>query len=139
MTNIHVSCNLWILRCLSQLNTFNDFMNALPLRERQCVLFQQDGCHSQLNVREYIGHMFNGTLMDKYSDIFWPAKCPDLNFLDYFLWCYWKQKFTGVLRFKILIIWRGWFWKLARKFHQLWHYGKICWGIGGMSESQFAW
>lgn len=75
-------------------NQINDFMDELPLQERQCIWFQQDGatCHSTLNVREYLEHVFNGKVMHRYSDIFWPARSPDLTPLDYFLWGYLKQK-----------------------------------------------
>lgn len=40
------------------------FMDQLPLQERQYDVVQQDNasCHSQLNVIEYIEHMFNGLL-----------------------------------------------------------------------------
>lgn len=71
----------------------NDFMDELPLQERQCIYFQQDGatCHSTLNVREYLEHMFHGKVIHRYSDLFWPARSPDLTPLDYFLWGYLKQ------------------------------------------------
>lgn len=58
----------------------NDFMDELPLQERQFVYFQQDGapCHSTLNVREYLENLSNEKL---FTDI-----------LDYFLWGYLKRK-----------------------------------------------
>lgn len=75
-------------RCLQFLqNRINEFMDKLPLQECQYVWFQQNdpSCRNQLNLREYIRHIFNGIVIYRYSDIFKPARYPDLTPLEYFL------------------------------------------------------
>lgn len=71
-----------------------DFLDELPIQERQQVWYQQDGapCHSTLAVRQYLEDLFNGRVIHRHSNIFWPPRSPDLTPLDFFLWGYLKQK-----------------------------------------------
>lgn len=72
----------------------SDFIDNLPIIERQCIWYQHDGapCHSTRNVREYLLQTFNGRVIGRFVEFAWPARSPDLNPLDFFLWGYLKQK-----------------------------------------------
>lgn len=69
-------------------------MHELPLQERMKIWFQQDGAaiHSTVNVRVLLEKMFNGKVIHRYSDIFWPPRSADLTPLDFFLWGHLKQQ-----------------------------------------------
>lgn len=71
-----------------------NFLHELPIRERLQIWYQQDGapCHSTRDVRQYLQNLFNGRVIDRYSELCWPARSPDLTPLDYFLWGYLKDK-----------------------------------------------
>lgn len=70
-----------------------NFIHGLHIPDRLRIWYQQDGapCHSTRNVRQYLNTLFNGKVIDRCSDFFWPARSPDLSPLDYFLWGYLKQ------------------------------------------------
>lgn len=60
----------------------------------QQLWFQQDGAppHFAANVREYLNTQFPGRWIGRRGAIDWPARSPDLNPLDFFLWGYLKSK-----------------------------------------------
>lgn len=87
--------NLNSQRYLDFLNTYLfNFIHEFPISDRLQIWYQQDGapCHSTRNVRQYLNFLFNGKIIDRYSDLFWPARSPDLSPLDFFLWGYLKEK-----------------------------------------------
>lgn len=56
--------------------------------------FQQDGAapHYGRNVRQYLNVVFADRWIGRRGFIEWPARSPDLNPLDYFLWGYLKDR-----------------------------------------------
>lgn len=58
------------------------------------VWFQQDGAtaHTSRRSMEVLREMFPGHVISLRGDIGWPARSPDLNPCDYFLWGYLKSK-----------------------------------------------
>ena len=56
------------------------------------AIYQQDGASEekcQRNTREvraYLKDMFEGRLISRYDHFYWPARSPDLNPCDYYLW-----------------------------------------------------
>lgn len=71
-----------------------EFLEDIPLAERQNIVFQQDGAgpHNARIVTDYLNQRFPGRWMGRYGPIRWPARSPDLNPLDFFLWGYCKEK-----------------------------------------------
>lgn len=63
------------------------------LPDRQ-LFFQQDGAppHYAAPVRAFLDEVFHGRWIGRRGPIEWPARSPDLNPLDYFLWGYLKSK-----------------------------------------------
>jgi len=70
-----------------------DFLEEVPLFERNKFFFQQDdaGPHNARIVTNYLDEKFPGRWMGRYGPIRWPARSPDLNPLDFFLWGYCKE------------------------------------------------
>lgn len=70
-----------------------DFLEEVPLLERNKIVFQQDGAgpHNARVVTNYLNEQFPGRWMGRYGPIRWPARSPDLNPLDFFLWGYCKE------------------------------------------------
>jgi hypothetical protein len=70
-----------------------DFLEEIPLAERNRIIFQQDGAgpHNARVVTDYLNEQFPGRWMGRYGPIPWPARSPDLNPLDFFLWGYCKE------------------------------------------------
>ncbi|KAL6417052.1 hypothetical protein ACFW04_013025 [Cataglyphis niger] len=70
-----------------------DFLEDVPLFERNKIVFQQDGAgpHNARIVTNYLNEHFPGRWMGRYGPIRWPARSPDLNPLDFFLWGYCKE------------------------------------------------
>lgn len=64
---------------------------GMPNRD---LWFQQDGAppHYALNVRRYLDTMFAGRWIGRRGAIEWPARSPDLNPLDFFLWGHLKTQ-----------------------------------------------
>ncbi|MBZ5796273.1 transposase [Burkholderia contaminans] len=58
------------------------------------VFFQQDGAppHYGMNVRRYLDQVFPGRWIGRRGFIEWPARSPDLNPLNFFLWCHLKTQ-----------------------------------------------
>ncbi|XP_026829624.1 uncharacterized protein LOC113562960 [Ooceraea biroi] len=72
---------------------FPDFLEDVPLLERNKIIFQQDGAgpHNARIVTNYLNDQFPGRWMGQYGPIRWPARSLDLNPLDFFLWGYCKE------------------------------------------------
>lgn len=71
-----------------------DFLENVPLFNRNKIIFQQDGAgpHNARIVTNFLNQQFPGRWMGRYGPICWPARSPDLNPLDFFLWGYCKEK-----------------------------------------------
>ncbi|KAL6416442.1 hypothetical protein ACFW04_013467 [Cataglyphis niger] len=71
-----------------------DFLEDVPLFEKNEIVFQQDGAgpHNARIVTNYLNEHFSGRWMGRYGPIRWPARSPDLNSLDFFLWGYCKEE-----------------------------------------------
>jgi len=76
-----------------------DFLEEVPLLERNKIVFQQDGAgpHNARIVTNYLNEQFPRRWMGRYGPIRWPARSPDLNPLDFFLWGYCKEKIYKTL------------------------------------------
>jgi hypothetical protein len=74
-------------------NTMPEFLEEIPLFERNNIIFQQDGAgpHNARIVTNYLNQQFPGRWMGRYGPIHWPARSPDLNPLDFFLRGYCKE------------------------------------------------
>lgn len=74
-------------------NNLPDFLEEVPLSEREEIIFQQDGAgpHNARIVTTFLNNKFPGRWMGRYGPIRWPARSPDLNPLDFFLWGYCKE------------------------------------------------
>jgi hypothetical protein len=70
-----------------------DFLEEIPLANRNKIIFQQDGAgpHNARIVTNFLNEQFPGRWMGRYGPIRWPARSPDLNPLDFFLWGYCKE------------------------------------------------
>jgi len=70
-----------------------DFLEEVPLADRNKIIFQQDGAgpHNARAVTNYLNGQFPDRWMGRYGPIHWPARSPDLNPLDFFLWGYCKE------------------------------------------------
>jgi len=69
-------------------NNLLEFLEEVPLLERNKIIFQQDGAgpHNARIVTNFLNNEFPGRWMDRYGPIRWPARSPDLNPLDFFIW-----------------------------------------------------
>jgi len=67
-------------------------LEHIPLRERETLIFQHDGApaHYSRRVREILNRRFPDRWIGRGGPIAWPARSPDLNVLDYFVWGYIK-------------------------------------------------
>ncbi|XP_066601289.1 uncharacterized protein [Prorops nasuta] len=63
-------------------------LEDVPLHVWNNLIFQHDGAppHYRLNVRSTLNDMFPERWMGRGGPITWPARSPDLNPLDFFLW-----------------------------------------------------
>ncbi|XP_071640881.1 uncharacterized protein [Temnothorax longispinosus] len=68
-------------------------LEDVPLREREELIFQHDGApaHFSRQARNVLDARYPGRWMDRGGPIIWPARSPDLNVLDYFVWGYIKD------------------------------------------------
>jgi len=69
-----------------------NLLEDIPLRERETLIFQHDGApaHYSRRVREILDTHFRDRWIGRGGPIVWPARSPDLNVLDYFVWGYIK-------------------------------------------------
>ncbi|KYM95667.1 hypothetical protein ALC62_13685 [Cyphomyrmex costatus] len=67
-------------------------LEDVPLRERETLIFQHDEApaHYSRRVREFLDERFPDSWIGRGGPIVWPARSPDLNVLDYFVWGYIK-------------------------------------------------
>jgi hypothetical protein len=68
-------------------NKISNFLDEMPLAVLNRVVFHQDGAAPHeccILIHICIGDRW----MDSYGPTRWPARSPDLNPLDYFLWGY---------------------------------------------------
>ncbi|XP_039309087.1 uncharacterized protein LOC120358566 [Solenopsis invicta] len=70
-----------------------DFLEDVPLADRNKIIFQQDGAgpHNARVVTNFLNEQFPDRWMGRYGPIRWPARSPDLNPLDFFLWGHCKE------------------------------------------------
>ncbi len=78
------------------LNTLIDTVNTPDgnrIFNRESIIFQQDGAppHFALDVRTTLNREFPGRWIGRRGSIEWPARSPDLNPLDFFLWGHLKS------------------------------------------------
>lgn len=73
-------------------NTLRDLLDDIPLNQRQQMWFQHDGApaHFSIVVREHLHGTFGRRWVGRGGPVSWPARSPDLNPLDFFLWGYLK-------------------------------------------------
>lgn len=77
------------------INLLEDMVDDLPLQHRQNrIWFQQDGAgpHNAAIVTNFLNESFPNSWMGTTGPVAWPARSPDLNPLDYYLWGYLKNK-----------------------------------------------
>lgn len=69
-------------------------LEDVPLRARETLIFQHDGAppHYTRRVREILDERFPDKWIGRGGPITWPARSPDLNVLDYFVWGHIKAK-----------------------------------------------
>jgi hypothetical protein len=88
---------LFIDGCLNQAkyhallsNEISNFLDEMPLAVLNRIVFHQDGAtphNARMNVA-FLNDNFGARWMGTYGPIRWPARSPDLNPLDFFLWGY---------------------------------------------------
>ncbi len=80
-------------RDILSLYFFEELQTIDLLLDRDCY-FMQDGApaHTALATRDFLRDTFgNSRVIGKFFGINWPARSPDLNVMDYFLWGYVKE------------------------------------------------
>lgn len=78
-------------------NSMCDLLDDIPLDQRQQMWFQHDGApaHFSIPVREHLHQTFPHRWIGRGGPVLWPARSPDLNPLDFFLWGYLKTLVYG--------------------------------------------
>jgi len=68
-------------------------LEDLPLRIRETMWFQHDGAppHNSRHAKHYLDINFPNSWIGRGGPVAWPARSPDLNPLDYFLWGHLKN------------------------------------------------
>lgn len=76
------------------LNVLEQVIDEIPLNIRPNMLFMNDGApaHFALNVREWLDDHYPGRWIGRNGPILWPARSPDFNPLDFFIWGFIKEK-----------------------------------------------
>ncbi|KYN18781.1 hypothetical protein ALC57_08895, partial [Trachymyrmex cornetzi] len=69
-------------------NELPALLEDVPLREREELIFQHDGApaHFSRQARHVLDTRYPDRWMGRGGPIIWPARSPDLNVLDYFIW-----------------------------------------------------
>lgn len=72
----------------------HDFLDNLPLARRRQIFFHNDGAppHNSAAVCQYLTNTYDDRWMGNNGPFKWPARSPDLNPLDFFLWGYIKNQ-----------------------------------------------
>jgi hypothetical protein len=75
-------------------NQLPPLLEDIPLRERERMIYQHDGApaHFSRRVRGLLNERFPDRWMGRGGPFTWPARSPDLNVLDYFVWGHIKNK-----------------------------------------------
>ena len=72
------------------INTLPEVLEEVPIDRRQHMWFMHDGApaHFNLNARQVLSsrNYFRNRWIGRGGPVAWPARSPDLNPLDYFLW-----------------------------------------------------
>lgn len=73
-------------------NHLSPLLEDVPLATRRNMIYQHDGCpaHFRLTVREFLDDNFRNRWIGRGGPIAWPARCPDLTPLDFYLWGHMK-------------------------------------------------
>ncbi|XP_070529987.1 uncharacterized protein [Cardiocondyla obscurior] len=73
-------------------------LEELPLQMQQTMIFQHDGAppHYSRHARMVLDRHFPDRWIGRNGPISWPARSPDLNVLDYFVWGYIKNRVENV-------------------------------------------
>jgi len=84
------------------INQLPILLENVPLRARETLIFQHDGApaHFSRRVREILNERFRDRWMGQGGPIIWPARSPDLNVLDYFVWGHIKALVEHVREFR---------------------------------------
>lgn len=71
----------------------NGLLDNVDLATRRNLIIQIDGapCHYASIVRQYLNERFRDKWIGRGGPIAWPARSPDLNPIDFFLWGYYKE------------------------------------------------
>lgn len=66
----------------------NELLDDVPLNTRNKMWFMQDGApaHYTIQVREFLNEAYPNRWIGRGAPVAWPARSPDLNPLDFFLW-----------------------------------------------------
>jgi hypothetical protein len=75
-------------------NDLPELLQDVPLCIRQSLIFQHDGApaYSSRRVKTILNTRFPERWIGRGGPITWPARSPDMNVLDYFVWGYVKDK-----------------------------------------------
>lgn len=73
-------------------NDLPTYLEEVRLQDRRNIWFHQDGAppHNANIVSDYLNTMFGNQWIGNSGPLRWPARSPDLNPLDFFLWGYLK-------------------------------------------------
>ena len=65
-----------------------DLLEDVPLGLISQMVFQHDGCpvHTSRIVKEHLDNEYGDRWIGRNGPITWPARSPDLNPLDYYVW-----------------------------------------------------
>lgn len=74
-------------------NNLSHLLEDVSLETRRRMFLQNDGapCHYAREVRTHLNETFPGRWIGRAGPIEWPARSPDLNPIDFFLWGYYKE------------------------------------------------
>src|SRR5436190_4754 len=69
-------------------NELPALLEDVPLRDKVELIFQHDGApaHFSRQVRRFLDAHYPERWIGRGGPIIWPARSPDLNVLDYFVW-----------------------------------------------------
>ncbi|CAH2086623.1 unnamed protein product [Euphydryas editha] len=67
-------------------------LEDVPLQTRQKMIYQHDGCpaHFRRSVRQWLDESFPNRWIGRGGPIPWPARCPDITPVDFYVWGHMK-------------------------------------------------